>query len=334
MKKVISLICNIILSMAFCHAQNNLILNGSFEDVNGCPWVNNTINEGYVNNISNPNSFTPDYFSYCYTLLGIPYIATGTPSNARGYQMAKTGNAYTGIGLWQENYIVSEYLQLKIKDSLKPNHHYAFECYLSRAEKFRNAVSNFGAYFSVDSVFMPAADILPFVPQINNPAGNYFTDTLNWMPFTGTFLAQGGEKYVVLGNFNAVAENIDTLYQYYILNSANGYQQGTNCFNWAYYYIDDVSLIDLDSTLTVKENEAMAQVELFPNPAASVLNIKLNAPQQQYGIIDIKGNTLMQNSIIKQEQLQIDITALPSGFYVINFINKQGYITREKIVKI
>jgi hypothetical protein len=74
-------------------------------------------------------------------------------------------------------------------------------------------------------------------------------------------------------------------------------------------------------------------VEVFPNPASSVLNIKLNAPQQQYSIIDIKGNTLMQNSINKQEQLQIDITTIPSGFYVISFINKQGYISREKFVK-
>jgi hypothetical protein len=78
----------------------------------------------------------------------------------------------------------------------------------------------------------------------------------------------------------------------------------------------------------------MAQVVVFPNPASSVLNIKLNVPQLQYNIIDIKGNTLMQNSISKQEQIQIDINALPSGFYVINFINKQGYITREKFVKL
>ena len=334
MKKTVSLICSITLSMAFCHAQSNIILNGSFEGVNGCPWVNNAINEGFVFNISNPNSFTPDYFNTCYTMLGIPYLVQGMPSNNRGYQFSKTGNAYIGIGLWQENSIVSEYVQLRIKDSLKPNHHYAFECYLSRAEKFRYAVSNFGAFFSADSVSMPAADILPFVPQINNPTGNYFTDTLNWMPFTGTYLAQGGEKYLILGNFNAASENIDTLYQYYILNSANGYQQGTSCFNWAYYYIDDVSLIDLDSTLSVKENEAMVQVELFPNPASSVLNIKLNAPYQQYSISDIKGNTLLKNSINKQEKLQIDISTLPSGFYVICFINKQGYITREKFVKL
>ena len=334
MKKAISLICKIILSMAFCHAQNNLILNGSFEDVNGCPWVNNTINEGYVYNISNPNSFTPDYFSNCYSALGFPYLTMGVSSNARGYQIAKAGNAYVGINLWDKNYFGSDYIQIRLKDSLKSNHHYVFKCYLSRAEKFRYAVSNFGAYFSIDSVSMPTTDILPFVPQINNPAGNYFTDTLNWMPFNGTFLAQGGEKYVILGNFNAVTENIDTLYQYYILNSANGYQQGTSCFNWAYYYIDDVSLIDLDSTMAVNENESVTKVEVFPNPAKKVLNIKCNASYLQYKITDIKGNELLQNIIGNQEQAQIDIAELPSGFYIISFLNKQGIIAREKFVKL
>jgi DNA-binding beta-propeller fold protein YncE len=171
---------------------------------------------------------------------------------------------------------------------------------------------------------MPAFDVLPFVPQIENPDSNILTDTLNWMPITGTYLANGGEQYVLLGNFKPVAEGYDTAYQYY---------GSPTHANWAYYYIDDVSLIDLDSTLSVKENEAMAQVEVFPNPASSVLTIKLNEPQQQYSITDIKGNTLLQNSLSKQEKLQIDISALPSGFYVINLINKLGYISREKFVK-
>jgi hypothetical protein len=171
---------------------------------------------------------------------------------------------------------------------------------------------------------MPALDVLPFVPQIENTDNNIITDTLNWTAFSGTYLANGGEKFILLGNFKPLAEGFDTAYQYYgSLNHANS----------AYYYIDDVSLIDLDSTLSVKENEAMAKVELFPNPASNILTIKLNAAQLQYSITDIKGNTLMQNSISKQEQIQIDITELPSGFYVISFLNKQGYIIREKFVK-
>ncbi|HRG58613.1 MAG TPA: T9SS type A sorting domain-containing protein [Bacteroidia bacterium] len=310
------------LSLNYVKAQTNLVLNGSFEQTIICPTNMYHINNGLLENVSNPGSYSPDYYNICYNIL--PSGGFGIPSNARGYQFARTGIAYCGIAVWEKNSTQREYIQLKLAEPLKTGHNYVFECYLNRAEKFSHAVSNFGAYFSLDSVSMPAIDILPFVPQINNPTGNYFADTLNWLPFTGTFLAQGGEQYVILGNFNAMPENVDTLLQYY----GNGvYPNGT------YYYIDDVSLIDLDSTLAVNENEAMAKVEVFPNPATRVLNIKCNKPYQQYSITDIKGNTLMQNSISKPEQLQIDINALPSGFYVISFINKQGYIIREKFVK-
>jgi hypothetical protein len=159
---------------------------------------------------------------------------------------------------------------------------------------------------------------------VNSP-NNFLADTMDWISFTGAFLASGGERFIILGNFNDSTQSVDTLYQYY---GSNNHRDG------AYYYIDDVSLIDLDSTLTVKENEAMAQVEVFPNPASSNLTIKLNAAQLQYSITDIKGNIVLQNSINKQEQLQIDIAKLPSGFYVISFLNKQGYITRTKFVKL
>jgi OOP family OmpA-OmpF porin len=311
------------LSLNTVKAQTNLVLNGSFEQTIICPTNMYHINNGLLENVSNPGSYSPDYYNICYNIL--PSGGFGIPSNARGYQYARTGIAYCGIAVWEKNSTQREYIQLKLSEPLKISHNYAFECYLNRAEKFSHAVSNFGANFKNDSVSMPAVDILPFMPQINNSAGNYFTDTLNWMPFTGTFLAQGGEQYLVLGNFNSIPENVDTLFQYY----GNGVYP-----NGAYYYIDDVSLIDLDSTLAVKKNEAMAQVVVFPNPASSVLNIKLNAAQQQYSITDIKGNTLMQNNISKQEQIQIDITELPSGFYVISFLNKQGYITRTKFVKL
>ena len=321
--RIIVLLHIFILSTALGSAQNNLVLNGSFENVNGCPWLD-VINDGYLFHCSNPANYTPDYFNLCYTNLGFPYSVMGIPSNTRGYQMPRTGDAYVGIDLWEINTPARDYIQLKFADTLKQGHRYAFTCYLSMANKFRYAIANFGAYFSVDAVSMPAIDVLPFVPQIENADSNMLTDTLNWMPITGTYLANGGEQYVLLGNFKPVAEGYDTAYQYY---------GSPTHANWAYYYIDDVSLIDLDSTLSVKKNEAMAQVELFPNPSSTVLHIKLNAPYQQYSITDIKGNTLMQNNINKQEQLQLDISAIPSGFYMISFIDKQGYIIREKFVK-
>ena len=206
MKNAISFICYFSLSVAFCCAQTNNIINTSFKQNNICPsYISNSISYGHILNCSNPSVGTPFYYNICYQ--GTPFLGSSVPNNNRGYQITKTGVAYVGFGLWIKSVSAVEYIQMELAESLKANHHYAFECYLSRANKVRYAVSNFGAYFSNDSVSMPSADILPFTPQINNPAGNYFTDTLNWMPFTGTYLAQGGEQYVILGNFNSIAEN-------------------------------------------------------------------------------------------------------------------------------
>jgi OOP family OmpA-OmpF porin len=311
------------LSQNIVLAQANLVNNSSFEENDICPSLTNLpFNNGKILFCSNPNGGSPDYFNACFNF---QFQSFSIPSNFLGYQMARTGNAYIGIGIWEKDYVLSEYIQIKFRESLKEHHHYLFECFLNRAEMTRYATANFGVHFSIDSVYYAPFEILPLVPQIVNSPNNILADTMDWISFTGTFLASGGERFIILGNFNDSTQSVDTAYQYY---GSSNHRDG------AYYYIDDVSLIDLDSTLAVKENETMAQVELFPNPASNVLNIKCNAPYQQYSIIDIKGNPLIQNSINKQEQLQIDITALPSGFYVISFLNKQGYITREKFVKL
>jgi len=306
------------LSTGYSFSQSNLISNGSFENNTICPnHLSNALSNGNVIYCSNPGNYTPDYFNSCTTAMS---QAFQVPNNTRGYQFPKTGNAYSGVDIWQIDTQGREYIQLKFSLPLKPNHHYAFECYLSRAEKFRYAVSNFGAYFSVDSVSMPAADILPFVPQINNPASNYFTDTLNWMPFTGTFLAQGGEQYVILGNFNPASAPIDTLYQYY---GSAGHS------NWAYYYIDDVSLIDLDSTLAVKENDILAQVEVFPNPAQTAISIVHNGDYITLSIEEISGKIVLETGIDRSLTTEVfDVSNLANGVYLVKM---QGYFQSEQL---
>ncbi|HRG58615.1 MAG TPA: T9SS type A sorting domain-containing protein [Bacteroidia bacterium] len=322
MKRIINFIL-IILCIASSYAQNNLIINGSFEDHLICPpYIAGGIFNGLIPNVSNPSLYTPDYFNSCDSSFQQFF---SIPLNLKGNQYPKSGNAYIGIATWEYQSNQKEYIQMEVNMPLLINHHYLFSCYISLAEVSDYSNADFGVHFDSDSLFFSTFNSIPLIPQIINSSGNFFSDTSLWMQFTGIYLAQGNEKFIIIGNFNNNNFNPpDTLK----IQPTGTQGSGT------YYYIDDVSLIDLDSTLSLKENEAMAQVEVFPNPASSVLTIKLNAPQQQYSITDIKGNTLMQNSISNQEQIQIDITTIPSGFYVINFINKQGYITREKFVKL
>jgi OOP family OmpA-OmpF porin len=324
----IILILIFILSLNFVKAQNNLICNGDFEQYVGCPeplQSTQIYDLGRVPCFSNPNSYSPDYFNICDS---IPVINQWfhVPNNIRGFQFAKSGVAYAGISTWDKGMSsIREYLQIRLKDTLRQGHNYHFSCFVSLADLVStHANADFGVHFNQDSLKLNNQNVIPLIPQITNASGNFFSDTSTWQEFSGQYTALGNEKYLIIGNFKEASAIPDTF------RIQNFGTMGEGSF----YYIDDVSLIDLDSTLAVKENEAIEQVEVFPNPAASVLNIKLNAPYKHYSISDIKGNQLLQNSINEQEQLQIDITALASGFYVISFLNKQGYITREKFVKL
>jgi hypothetical protein len=99
------------------------------------------------------------------------------------------------------------------------------------------AISNYGMYFgngSIDTITKCTWPITYLTPQIENSAG-IITDTLNWVAITGTFVANGTEKYMVLGNFKSNAAT-NTLQ----LNTPTLTTQSADI------YVDDVSVIDID----------------------------------------------------------------------------------------
>ncbi|MCC6372962.1 MAG: T9SS type A sorting domain-containing protein [Bacteroidia bacterium] len=72
------------------------------------------------------------------------------------------------------------------------------------------------------------------IPQVTNPLGNIITDTLNWTLISGTFTANGDEKYLVIGNFLSDAATTKSI------------MIPTSTESWSEYFIDDVSCIPLD----------------------------------------------------------------------------------------
>jgi hypothetical protein len=65
-------------------------------------------------------------------------------------------------------------------------------------------MDGFGIYFgdnSIDTITRCNWPITYLTPQVQNPSNNVITDTLNWVPITGTFVANGTEKYALIGNF-------------------------------------------------------------------------------------------------------------------------------------
>ncbi|GAA4351251.1 hypothetical protein GCM10023185_09750 [Hymenobacter saemangeumensis] len=64
------------------------------------------------------------------------------------------------------------------------------------------ATDNLGAYFSDQPIIQsPAAPFIIAQPQVSSPPGVLITDTVGYTRVSGTFVAQGNERFLTLGNF-------------------------------------------------------------------------------------------------------------------------------------
>jgi hypothetical protein len=115
---------------------------------------------------------------------------------------------------------------------------YYAEYFVSLVNSVNNACNNQAMLFTNTPVYVDTANgklLLPSNPQVTNYGNPIIQDTLNWVKVSGVFTANGGEQYLTLGNFKTDAQT-----NYVHWQSSGGY-------NAAYYYVDDVSVIPLDS---------------------------------------------------------------------------------------
>ncbi len=224
MKKMI---CILLFQVSFnpFFGQTNLVPNPSFESYTSCPAMTNQVYKAFP--WYNPTGSTPDYFNSCgYDSTGM--ANPGIPTNIAGYQPARTGNAYAGIGMTT---FANEYLGIKLDSALKPYAKYCVEFYVSLWNYSIYSTSSLGVYFSNAKLTdFTTITILPVTPQVENPATNLLSDTTDWMLVSGSFISNGGEQYMTIGSFVIPSEMvIDTTYP-------------SNIDGNIYYYVDDVSV--------------------------------------------------------------------------------------------
>ena len=234
---ILILIC----ATQICVAQQNLVLNPSFEDTIRCPipltdicatryWFQPNIYQGNV-----CNSSSTDYIHSCNG-----YVAF----SMRGYQMPRTGEGHAMIAVFTNGNFQStnknsrEYLQGTLSQPLKQNKKYCLEFYLSCCDIVNLAIDRIGVYFTQDSLKVNQGStfqVINVIPQFETPEFLYFTDTANWVKVEGEFMAQGGERFFTIGNFR------DSNNTNFISVQNNGWQ-----YEVAGYFIDDVSVYYCD----------------------------------------------------------------------------------------
>lgn len=208
----------------------NLVPNPSFEEYTKCP-----VNFSTDATLAGPTGWgsatqgTPDYFNKC--SIG----EMDVPRNWAGVSYAHSGGGYVGIYAWstsQKNY--REYVQCKLSEPLQKGATYHVQFFYRLSSYSVYAIDRIGLALSNSEVKENNDTLLHIKPWLTRI--NKLEELTNeWYNASGEIIAEGGEQFLIIGNFsnNQETENMKI-----------EYRDGMSFMlsNSAYYYIDDVSV--------------------------------------------------------------------------------------------
>jgi hypothetical protein len=298
MKKVILiLLLNFISKLG--DAQINLVPNPSFEN-----YFNLNANGNLVEN------FIYDWLGgrgYFHVNKSDSYYSV--PANGFGYQNTFSGYAYCGIYTYLKNsYPIRHYIQTRLIDTLTIGKKYRVAFYVSLADTLHAFNNSIGAYFGTDSLYIINNLMIDATPQIINSYTNNLNNKTEWTLVCDTFVANGGESWITIGNFLN-----DSLSLITPLDSVCSQPLGWGC--GSYYYIDDVSVTLIDETGI--EEQKQIKFSLYPNPNIGSFRLKYKGTLTLTNILsitDIFGKQMDQIEIINSTT-EYENTKLDNGLY-------------------
>jgi len=143
------------------------------------------------------------------------------------FKGAHSGECYAGLR-FQKNY--KEFLQVKLAEPLKRGVKYDFEMHVRLGFWSNAVIKSFGAHFS-KSGYKSLKEVSQgsLIDSICKKGG--FDNNHKWIKISGVYIADGGEKFLTIGNFSERVRK-DMIRE-------NKFKLG---FKEAYYFIDDISL--------------------------------------------------------------------------------------------
>lgn len=308
----------------------NLVRNASFDALTwpdaqyACPTYMGAIgNSKYWNSALG----SVDYMSSCAND-SAPHI--GVPNNVAGFQEAFSGSSYSAITVYSALYVnAREFLWQELDEPLKENQGYYLEFMVNLSDSSHFAVPGLGAFLSDTNTrtweypyqFFDYAE-----PQVVNPRDSILDNKDDWVKISGTFIAEGGEKYLTIGCFNNdLEENIQHVDSFPEVG-----------YNWelSYYFIDAVVLQE-DNSIGISKN-AVQSTKLYPNPSSGTVTLQysFNTPLNAlWQIFDLQGRSIssqnLNNGISGTARLS---QKLSPGIYVSTIMEGEKPLKSEKLV--
>ena len=283
----------------------NLVPNYSFEVQDTCPQVSEI---DLAQPWNSPTLGTPDLFNTdCSSQNGSP----------------NTGIGSSGIFTYSTFADNREYLQVQLTSPLTAGETYDVSFYVKRLTFYSLATDHMGAYFTTTEQSLTTTSALTqFTPQVDNPAGNVLNGT-GYTLITGSFVASGGEEYMIIGNFyddaNTQTQDVES----------NGNLK-------AYYYIDDISVVQNTGGAGIDDAPKDFSLNVYPNPCTDKISVSvdenINLNDLSIKIIDIHGRTLYSDLYGNYVNKEIDLSAFEKGMYMIQVTSGENVMKTEKII--
>jgi len=232
----------------------NFVNNPSFEEYYNCPIL-----EGQLYYCKDWWGLSTEYFNTCDTTTPIYF---SVPLNFAGFQYAHTGNAYSGMVIYTNvitGEVYRETIKTKLNNSLIANKRYCTNFYTSLsdycfAQNTSMILDSIGILLTKDSVPDNTSPILTNGIKVQNDIFNI--DTVSWFKIPNTFIANGGELYLTIGNFDNVISN----------------PSGTIAST--YVYVDDVSVCECSFKFNLGNDTTLCN--------GQTLQLKVSMPTATY----------------------------------------------------
>lgn len=298
----------------------NLLNNGDFEIYNECPTKYLSRKKFLPFWFSPTLDGTPDYFNKC------TRANANIPRNFAGVQNTISGVGYVGIIVvsfpsgYRREYIATEFTSKLEKDK-----RYCIKMYISLADYSKYAISQISVYFSKKKPDMLTKKILPYHPQVSFQK-EYFDNMEDWIFLCDTYIAEGGEKYLVIGNFEDKyplwpGAQKHVMYDYLKSKKMgmSGYKKSLIA-ETAYYYIDNVSLVEIED-----QNECICHL----NKSLDVDSIIPSNAVSAYENIKPGEIVVLQNVYFEFDKSELLTESYPELNKLVNYLHKNPEIHIE-----
>ena len=217
--------------------QNNLVVNPSFEELDG------KIKEGGAIEVAtgwkSPTGVKADLFS--------PDSKADeflVPDNKYGREKAMDGNNYAGlVAFADKGKSPRSYISGELKTELEADKEYCVTFYVSLSDLAKYAINTIGVVLHKDPFKMEGVEENILIqPHVVRPGDRTVDRTLYWQDICGVYKAKGSEKYITLGNFTNERDVEDDK-----MKKADEFRLQRQ-IPISYYFVDHISVVPMDES--------------------------------------------------------------------------------------